>query len=470
MVERLDRKTCLAFSSAVNFRSERGPDERGIMKSNVAKKYSAETHEGGKADSHIKPFEQLRRMVSSCLLFENTFYEDGVTIADEIANLCQKVDNERIGMLAIQARNDLKLRHVPLFLCVQLARKRWNGLAPVLAAVIHRPDELGEFLSLYWKPNKQPISNQVKKGLAAAFLKFTEYQLGKWDKGGAIKLKDVMILTHPKPQNPEQSALFERVMKGTLAVPDTWEVALSAGSNKRQTWERLLRDGKLGYMALLMNLRSMVEVGVDRPLIIKRLMDGAENSKALPFRFITAMKHAPSLAQVLSAAMEAAISGEMPGTTAIVVDTSGSMSNMIASKSEVTRWEAAAGLAVLLRKKCPDSRVFTFNDQLDEIAAWKGMALIQTIKNVQGNTNLYRSLLQLREICPSLHRIVVLTDEQSNSGVLNCWAKFGYILNVAPNNPALMTNGGWVRFNGWSERIVDWMQVHEAENDELHEN
>ena len=71
------------------------------------------THEGGRA-KYISPELQLRRSVMACLLWEDTFYEDGVEIADRIASLVPQVDAEKVAIMAIEAREKMKLRHVPL--------------------------------------------------------------------------------------------------------------------------------------------------------------------------------------------------------------------------------------------------------------------------------------------------------------------------------------------------------------------
>ena len=102
-----------------------------------------------------------------------------------------------------------------------------------------------------------PLSGQVKKGLAAAFPKFDEYQLAKYDRGGPIKLRDVLFLCHAKPRDAAQAGVWKKLIWGRLTTPDTWEVALSSGADKREAWERLLRENKLGALALLRNLRNM---------------------------------------------------------------------------------------------------------------------------------------------------------------------------------------------------------------------
>jgi 60 kDa SS-A/Ro ribonucleoprotein len=120
------------------------------------------------------PHGELRRTVMTCMLWEDTFYEKGSNIAARIADLCTKVAPDQIAALAIEARTGMKLRHAPLFLVRELARRKGNGalVEATLSRVIQRADELGEFVSLYWKEKKQPLSAGVKRGLAAAFQRF----------------------------------------------------------------------------------------------------------------------------------------------------------------------------------------------------------------------------------------------------------------------------------------------------------
>ena len=75
----------------------------------------------------------------------------------------------------------MKLRHAPLLLVREMARHATHrGLvADTLARVIQRADELAEFVAIYWKDGRVPLSAQVKKGLAAAFPKFDAYALGE---------------------------------------------------------------------------------------------------------------------------------------------------------------------------------------------------------------------------------------------------------------------------------------------------
>lgn len=443
-------------------------------------KEQAVTHEGGRAAGHIDVMAQLERRVATCLLFENTFYEAGSDIAAGIAALVEKAvkggDGRLVADLAQRAREEFKLRHVPLFLVRELARHEEGRpfVCRALALVVQRPDEMGEMLALYQKDapkgKKQPLAASVKKGLAAAFQKFSEYQLAKWDrKDAAYRLRDVLFLVHARPKDKTQANLWKRLVEDKLDAPDTWEVALSAGKDKRGTWERLIREEALGIIALLMNCRNMVEAKCDLELVGDYIRKKAPNSKALPFRFLSAAQHAPALADALNDGLLAAAAGipKLAGRTAVLVDVSGSMDGAkISAKSELTRRGAAAALAVLCREVCRECRVFTFASGLNaEIPAYRGLPLAERImQEPSGGTYLAQALHSLAAKCPDLERIIVVTDEQTHDGIVAVRDPqfHGYIVNVAPYAPALDVSGGWARVNGWSERILDWIRYHET--------
>jgi len=202
-----------------------------------------QTHEGAPARA-VSPELALRRSVLACLLWESQFYEDGVEIAGRIQELVPRVAASQVAALAVEAREKMKLRHAPLLLVREMARHKTHraDVAQTLARVIQRADELAEFVALYWKDGRKPLSAQVKKGLASAFTKFDEYALAKYDRAQPVKLRDVLFLCHAKPRDEAQAQLWKRLVSGELATPDTWEVALSSGADKRAAWERLIRE------------------------------------------------------------------------------------------------------------------------------------------------------------------------------------------------------------------------------------
>ena len=85
------------------------------------------------------------------------------------------------------------------------------------------------------------------------------------------------------------SERFQALIERTLETPDTWEVALSGGADKKEAFERLIVEDKLGALALLRNLRNMAEAGVDRELI-RVALEKMDASRVLPHRFIAAAR------------------------------------------------------------------------------------------------------------------------------------------------------------------------------------
>src|SRR5262249_3988053 len=263
--------------------------------------FPVRTHEEAVAQK-VDAKSELRRTVLTCLLWEDTFYEKGSDIAKRMAALATENKPEVVSALAREARDKMQRRHARLFLVRELARRKGAGtlVAETLEHVIQRADELGEFVAVYWKETKQPLSAGVKRGLARAFTKFDAYQLAKYNREAVVKLRDVLFLCHAKPKNAEQAGTWKKLVENTLESPDSWEAALSTGKDKRETWERLLREGKVCGMAVLRNLRLMLAAGVPPKLVAERLEKGI--ARALPFRFVTAARSAPKLEEAIEKA------------------------------------------------------------------------------------------------------------------------------------------------------------------------
>ena len=430
------------------------------MKTNVRNKFTEKTHEGAPA-ARMNSEQALRRSVMSCLLWEDEFYEDGQKIADRIASLVKEVAPARVLQIAIEARQKMHLRHVPLWIIRTMAKlpDHKGFVSYALAEAIQRPDELTEFLALYWKDKKQPLSKQVKLGLAEAFKKFDAYQLAKYNRDGAVKLRDVLFLCHAKPKDPEQEAIWKKLIDGTLETPDTWEVALSSGEyTKTETWERLLREKKLGGFALIRNLRNMKEAKVDEGLVTAAL-DEMKTDRILPFRFIAAARYAPQWESNLEGAMFRSLEGrdKLPGKTILLIDVSGSMEQDLSSRSEMKREDAASGLAILARELCDNVEIFTFSNKLVRVPARHGFALRDAIHASQdhGGTRLGSALEGINSLEPAYDRLVVITDEQSHDSVPNSRAE-GFMINVASNRNGV-GYGAWNHIDGWSDAIFDYL-------------
>jgi 60 kDa SS-A/Ro ribonucleoprotein len=440
------------------------------MSSINSKSLCEHTHEGAIAN-HINPYQQLKRSIMCCLLWEDNFYEDGKSITARIAELIPLVDSTDLVSLCHEAKEKNKLRHIPLFMIREMAKhdKHKKNVANLLAELINRADELTEFLAIYWIDGKCPISSQVKKGLAKAFNKFNEYELAKYNRDNRIKLRDVLFMVHAKPVNDEQDALWKRLINNELKTPDTWEVALSGGEDKKTAFTRLLNENKLGALAFLRNLRNMFESKVDVHLI-KKYLSNLKVDKILPFRFISASKHAPQLEPELEIKMIQSLSNhnKLKGQTVLLVDVSGSMDNALSSKSEVSRMDTACALAILLREVCEQISIYSFSDLCKIIPSRHGFALRDAIISSQSHsgTALGSAILNIAlgsailniGVLKSFDRLIVITDEQSRDNINeNLLPTKSYCINIATNKNGISYDKKWHHIDGWSEGVVNYI-------------
>lgn len=449
------------------------------MRTNTASAASRPRTHGGAIAQHISYTEQLSRSVMSCFLFENEFYEDGVSISKRILDLCNKVAPETIGQMAVEARTTHGLRHVSLLLLVGLLNSVYGGfgsnrqwIGDTIRDTIQRADEMGELLALYRKVNggDAKISKQLKRGLAMAFQKFDEYQLAKWDNSNAaFRVRDVMFITHPKPTG-EQAALYARVAAQVMQTPDTWETQLSSGADKKATFERLIGEGNLGYMALLRNLRNMIEADVDRDLIEGAILARKGAKWVLPFRYVAAARAVPQLEPVLDQALQQSLreGPRLRGRTTVLVDVSGSMLHPLSTRSDLNRMDAAATLASMIN--ADQLRVFTFSNRVAEVAPRRGMAGVDAIVGSQmhGGTEMSAAVRYINQM-NDMERLIVITDEQSTSWGQRCPDPVvgvrGYMINVASARNGV-GYGAWTHIDGFSEQVLKYIVVAEQQQDQ----
>jgi uncharacterized protein with von Willebrand factor type A (vWA) domain len=268
-----------------------------------------------------------------------------------------------------------------------------------------------------------------------------------------------LFLVHAKPRDEAQAALWKQVAERDLPTPDTWEVQLSGGADKRATFERLLAEHKLGYLALLRNLRNMDQAEVDETLVREAIRARRGAERVLPFRYVAAARAAPRYETWLDQAlMETVLQGPVfTGRTIVLVDVSGSMDHRLSAKSDLTRMDAAATLASVIPG---DVRIFSFSDKVVEVPARRGMAGIDAIVRSQGHGGTWLGTAVTKLNTLKHDRLIVVTDEQSHDPVPNPVAARAYMVNVASARHGV-GYGPWVHLDGFSEAVLRFIQEHE---------
>lgn len=431
------------------------------MKTNKAvKRDPIYTNEGGKA-SRITSLEELKRATMSCLLWEDEFYEDGVSIADRITNLVKECINrgqyDSVIELLKKVKFDMRLRHCPLWMIVAIFKAGEKVSKDLIASILTRPDDMGELLSLYNKDGKKPLANQLKKGIALAFEKFDEYQLAKWNRNANYKLVDIANLCHPN-----KTEAIDKLIKGILSTPETWEVLYSAAGNdkdkKKNVWLSLIETNKLPDMACLKNLRNMLDTGVSKEVVVNRI-NNIRNGKLLPIDYIRAAQTNPSLENEIEAKFLTSFDKQkLSGKTAILVDVSGSM-----YFNNKERAKYAMALAMIGRESCENVDIYSFSNDNILVPNRRGFALADAIDESQEHrgTYLWKSVKIASE--KNYDRIIVITDEQSYDNPINAINKHSYIINVSTNNRGVGYEYGYKHINGFSDKVYDY--IFEMENE-----
>jgi 60 kDa SS-A/Ro ribonucleoprotein len=307
---------------------------------------------GGVAYSQPPKIELISLLLTSFV--EDKFYRKASDELDKLKQLIKDIpDKMFIAKAIVFARKEFGLRSITHAAMIELLPycKSTPAFYKVVAKAIHRPDDILEMVAYYKKENKGGLPNALRKGINLALADYDEYRLAKYrGEKSTVKMVDVFNLTHPKPKDDAQSELWKRLIKGELKNTETWESKLSkAGQEgeteeqvdalKGQAWKDLLTNNKLGYFALLRNLRNIMDQAPDCiDLACTQLVNEVEIKKSLvlPFRFLTAydalktgnITHLNKVKMAIDNAVEISLNNvpKFDGVTLVVVDGSGSMS------------------------------------------------------------------------------------------------------------------------------------------------
>lgn len=432
----------------------------------------------------------LKRCVFANLLWEDLAYENGVKVSSEISRLIPLCRPEDVYQVALDARLFQKLRHTPLFIAAEMCKYEGHRkyLGNLLPQIITRVDMISDFLALYWKDGRKPIPNQVKRGLAQSFNNFDEYQFAKYDRENQVKIRDVMFMCHPTPKTKEQEVLFKKIANQTLEKPNTWEVRLSSGEDKKSVWTDLINTRKIGGLAMLRNIRNMMKADVNK-LVIEEGISKLSSSMLLPLDFIKASYESPEFKRQLEVAMKNSYSRlpRIPGKSLIIIDVSGSMDFYLSGKSSFTRIIAASALAILAINQCEDVEIVCTGGTAYHPKHFHikypamGFDLIEQIKKSReftGYGGIYtrdcldwcRKLFSGEEI----DRIIVFSDSQdcdSSKKLPRPFGKRNYICDVSAHTRGINYKGVWTaEISGFSEHFLTYIAAIEGVENSFEEN
>jgi len=438
---------------------------------------------------------KLVTMVLTSFFNEKKFYGDNSNEMKQLIPSVISQDPEFVSNLAVFARREFNMRSVSHVLAGFLANVPDGKpyIKRTVEGITLRGDDATEILSFYLSEFGKPIPNGLRRALEAVISTFDAYTLAKYKGGGhAVKMRDLFRICRPHPKDAQQSVMWKQLIDGTLPTPMTWESELSVNGNNKETWEKLIDSGKVGYMALLRNLRNIVTANPDNmDKVLTKIADpeSVRRSRQLPFRFLSAYKNMPagSGSKVMDAIEDAADASianlpHLPGKTVIAVDISGSMSANVSANSDVRCCEIGMMLGLIANRLCDDAVFYEFNNYLTPVNLSKRNALLYSCVNEAkacGGTNMdlpFRTMIANHVVAD---RIIFISDNMCNFGIRTTQS----IADLYRNE---VNRGLWVHaidlqgygtqqfigprtniISGWSEKVFDFILLAEQEEGTL---
>lgn len=449
----------------------------------------------------MDPKSKLISQVLTSFFNEKKFYGDN---SEELVSTLKDVirtNPEFVSKLAIFARHEFNMRSVSHVLAGYLANipEGKPYVRQTVKNIVLRGDDATEILAFYLNTFGKPIPNSLRKALRDVFETFDEYTLAKYKGNGPVKMKDILCLTHPSPKSVVTSQLWKDLLEDKLMPAYTWESQLSAKGNTKETWEQLIASGKVGYMALLRNLRNIIKANPDNmQKVLDKLSDANEvwKSKQLPFRFLSAYRSIPrnenwsadKAYDAIDTAADYSVSNlpKIPGKTVIAIDVSGSMCCHISARSDIRCSDIALLLGVIANRICESARVFTFDTSIEELNIRRKNGIISTAMNLRANgggTNMYLPFEKMLHENIDCDRVIILSDNECNSVG---WYDHRTVQEMADQYREETGNDIWMHaidlegygtqqfkgpktnmIAGWSEKVFEFIRLAEEGTDSL---
>jgi 60 kDa SS-A/Ro ribonucleoprotein len=425
---------------------------------------------------------------------DNKFYEKLGEREQRLANVIADVaksDTTFVAKAMIYARTVMGQRTVTHFGAVQLAKHlAGNSLGSKFfskrarkanaGGIIFRLDDMLEIAACYKAINPgKSFSNAIKKGFKDALESADEYELAKYQaKNKDISLVDIVNLVHPKP-TAKMVDVFAKLMKGELKQFNTvedkntkagQEIAAKVKSGeitkaeaeiklneaKEDNYAELISTRKIGYLALLRNLRNILKTGGNAELVknaCELLTDAKliKQSLVFPHQIDLALEvmldefgasGAKPFITALNTAYELAIPNLTElftnGRTAVVFDSSGSMSSRIVlaggRKGGSEDAIAKAALIAATLAKGINADVYHFADSCQSIS-YNPLDTVNTLKkrflSKQGAVGYGTSFDSIaRTLGNKYDRVFVISDMQGRDHMDRTSLKGAHIYSV----------------------------------------
>lgn len=471
---------------------------------------------GGAAFSQTPELELASVLLTSFV--QDQYYRSAGDTLARLKSLISQCDPKFVAQAAIYARKTFGMRSITHVTAGELAKhiggQPWGK--NFYDKIVHRPDDMTEIAAYYLencaeaapgnKRKKKTLTHAMKKGFAAALGRLNAYSLAKYrGEGKGFKMVDMVNMVRPAYSDP-----LTALIKGELKSTDTWESKLTkAGqtgtteeevlSLKKDAWTELIQGKTLGYLALLRNLRNIMEQAPDvLPEALTSLTspDFIKKSLIMPFQYLVAYKQflvvnskeGRLITDALSRAIDISCANikelGFTGNTLIAVDNSGSMDAPVAKSEHMKRSELGALFGMVFAKAI-NADIMEFGDnaryinyRLDDVSMKFAGEFAKN--NRVGHGTYFNAIFELAARHQKKYdRILIFSDMQGWVGGNSANSTFSQYKRMFNVNPFLysfdLAGYGTMQFPedkvfaiaGFSDKIIDIASKLEADKKAL---
>ena len=475
----------------------------------------------GQPAYQLPPAERIIQMTISGFM-QGSFYKGASEHKNELNALIETVGYSEgfdfIYKLSKWLRNEHNIRETPLYILAFVAcnvdESARDNVRKAIANTLSRMDEPAKLIAhcKHIRGSMRNIPRSVYRGIADYLSEnLNQYTASKYKRGAdGFSLADVIKLSHFKPKDITQAMLAKAVIEDTLPPAETWETKISTQGSYAETWNEAAK--KMGFMALLRNLRNFVKHDAKEAIqiAVDKLNNKQEvlNSKQLPFRFFSALKalvttptsygfYVPSidytnsistpLHKALANALEYSLAN-LPdlGRTLCSADVSGSMNTALSQKSTVTYMDIATLFTAAYAHANPKNSVASvFGNTFKTVELSKNSSIFNKMEKLTNtqvglSTNGYLVIQYLHQNNISKDTVLIFTDTQlyggnsfygDSSAIGKAWDLYRKQVNARAkliifdlssygNTPVQTYPNNVICLGGWSDRAMEYLQYN----------
>lgn len=417
---------------------------------------SADASNAEGAAAYRRTAEAALALYAATGCLNGTFYASDEAQLDAVLMLAAQVSPAIVARTAVYAREVAHMKDMPALLLTTLSLRDPDLFAAAFPRVVSNGRMLRNVVQILrsGRTGRKSLGSRPKRLVQQWLANASSEALVAAAVGQQPSLADVIRMVHPKPADAAREALYawivgrpyrEEALPPTVrayeafkrdpsgALPDLPFQYYTSLPLTRAHWTALARNAS--WQTLRMNLNTFARNGVfeDAAAVVEiaaRLRDASAIAKArvFPYQLLMAYRAAAGLPVAITEALQDAMEVAtrqvpvIPGSVAVAIDVSGSMSSPVTgyrrgATTAARCVDVAALVAAALLRTNPDARVLPFDTAVRDIRLNPRDSVITQANQLAalcgGGTSVSAPLARLNAEKAKVDLVVLLSDNES---------------------------------------------------------